>query len=135
MVRSLKIKETSHYIINSISVRHLPPRSSCQYSYENVFNLPNDRLTLGLRIIFFSPFKAQALIQFRNYFSQTAGLLGRGISPSQGRYLNTGQHKHRINTYTLNIHALIGIRTQDPSVRASEDSSWLRPRGNCDRQA
>jgi hypothetical protein len=31
---------------------------------------------------------------------QTVGLLGRGISPSQGLYLNTGQHKHRINTYS-----------------------------------
>jgi hypothetical protein len=40
------------------------------------------------------------LIQFRNYFSQTAELLGRVISPSQGFYLNTGQHKHRINAYT-----------------------------------
>jgi hypothetical protein len=32
--------------------------------------------------------------------SQLVGLLGRVISPSQGRYLNTGQHKQRINTYT-----------------------------------
>jgi hypothetical protein len=32
------------------------------------------------------------LIQFRNHFSQTVGLLGRVISPSQGRYLTTGQH-------------------------------------------
>jgi hypothetical protein len=40
------------------------------------------------------------LIQFRNHFSQTVGLLGRVISPSQGLYLNTGQHKDRINGYT-----------------------------------
>jgi hypothetical protein len=40
------------------------------------------------------------LIQFRNHFSQTVGRLGRETSPSQGRYLNTGQHKHRINGYT-----------------------------------
>jgi hypothetical protein len=41
------------------------------------------------------------LIQFRNHFSQTVvGFLGQVISPSQGRYLNTGQHKHRINAYT-----------------------------------
>jgi hypothetical protein len=32
-----------------------------------------------------------------------------------------------------NIHALSGIRTHDPSVLASEDSSWLRSRGHCDR--
>jgi hypothetical protein len=31
---------------------------------------------------------------------QTVGHLGRVISSSQGLYLNTGQHKHRINTYT-----------------------------------
>jgi hypothetical protein len=33
-------------------------------------------------------------IQFRNHFSQRVGLLGRAIIPSQGLYLNTGQHKH-----------------------------------------
>jgi hypothetical protein len=33
-------------------------------------------------------------------FLQTVGLLGRVISPSQGLYLNTRQHKHRINIYT-----------------------------------
>jgi hypothetical protein len=33
-------------------------------------------------------------------YSQLVGLLGNVISPSQGRYLNTGQHKHRTNTYT-----------------------------------
>jgi hypothetical protein len=36
------------------------------------------------------------LIQLRNHFSQTVGLLGRVISPSQGLYL----HKQRINAYT-----------------------------------
>jgi hypothetical protein len=55
---------------------------------------------------------------------QSVGLLGRGISPSQGRYL----YKHRINT---NIHALSGIRTH---VRRGEDDSCFRPRGHCDRQ-
>jgi hypothetical protein len=64
-------------------------------------------------------------------FTQTVGLLGRVISPSYGRYLHTEQHKHRINAHT-DIHALIWIRTHDPSVRASEDSSYLRPRGHCD---
>jgi hypothetical protein len=67
------------------------------------------------------------------FFTQTVGLLGRVVSPSQGRYLYTGQHKHRINAET-NIHVLNGIRNYDPRVRASEDSSCLRPRGHCDRQ-
>jgi hypothetical protein len=79
--------------------------------------------------------RPRSLIQFRNHFSQTVWLLGRVISPLQGRYLNTGQHKHRINarTHTPNIHASSGIRTHDPSVRVSEDSSCHRPRGYCDR--
>jgi hypothetical protein len=51
----------------------------------------------------------------------------RRINPSQGRYL------HRINAHNTDIHALSGIRTRDPSVRASEDISCLRPRGHCDR--
>jgi hypothetical protein len=68
------------------------------------------------------------------HFPQTVGLLRRVISPSQGRYLNTRQHKHRVSAYTPNIHALSWIRTHDPSVRASEDSSCLRPRGYCHRR-
>jgi hypothetical protein len=60
------------------------------------------------------------LIQFRNLLSQTVGLLGRGISSSQGLYLNRRQHKHKINAYTHtpNIHVLNGIRTHDPSVKS-----------------
>jgi hypothetical protein len=55
-------------------------------------------------------------LQFYNLFTQTVGLLGRVISPSQGRYLYTSQNKHRRNTHT-NIRALSAIRTHDPSVR------------------
>jgi hypothetical protein len=73
------------------------------------------------------------LSQFRNHFSQTVGVLGRLISPSQGRYLNIGLQKQNKRIHTPNIHVLCGIRTHDPSVRASEDSSCLRPRGYCDR--
>jgi hypothetical protein len=36
--------------------------------------------------------------------------------------------------HTSNIHALSRIRTHDPSVRASADSSCLRPLGYCDRR-
>jgi hypothetical protein len=50
-----------------------------------------------------------------------------------------GSSAHRkVASYTQNntdtdIHASSGIRTHDPSVRAGEDSSCLRPRGHCDR--
>jgi hypothetical protein len=41
---------------------------------------------------------------------------------------------HNKHIYTPNIHAVSGIRTHDHSVRASENSSYLRPRGHCDRR-
>jgi hypothetical protein len=66
------------------------------------------------------------LLQFRNlFFTQTVGLLGRGISPSHGRYLP----QDNINTEQTHtdIYVLSGIRTHDPSVRASEDNSCVRP--------
>jgi hypothetical protein len=74
-----------------------------------------------------------AAFSFSYSYIQTAGLLGRGTRPSQGRYLHTGQNKLRINAHT-DIHALIGIRTHDFSVRASEENSCLKPRGHCDCQ-
>jgi hypothetical protein len=74
------------------------------------------------------------VFSFVIFFTQSVGLLRRVISPSQGRYIHTGQHEHRIKAHT-DIHALMGIRTHDPSVRASEDSTCLRPRGHWDRQS
>jgi hypothetical protein len=67
-------------------------------------------------------------------YTQSVELLGRGISPSQGLHLHTEQHKHRINAHNTDLHALSGIRTHDPSVRASEDSSCLRPLSHWDRR-
>jgi hypothetical protein len=61
--------------------------------------------------------------------AQSVGLLERGISPSQGRYLHTEQHKHRINA---DIHVSSGIRTHDLSVFAGENGSHLRPRDHSD---
>jgi hypothetical protein len=66
------------------------------------------------------------------FFTHTVGLLGRVISPSQGRYLHAEQHKRIINAHT-DIHALSRILTHDPNVRESEECSCLRPRGHCDR--
>jgi hypothetical protein len=73
------------------------------------------------------------LIQFRNHITQTLGLLGRAISPSQGHYLNRTTQTQNKHVHTPNIHVLRGIRTHDSSVRSSEDSSCLRLRGYCDR--
>jgi hypothetical protein len=66
-------------------------------------------------------------------YTQSVGLLGRVIGPSQGHYLNTGQHKQKKRIHTPNIHAVSGIRTHHHSVRASEDSSCLRPLSYRDR--
>jgi hypothetical protein len=52
-------------------------------------------------------------------FTQMVGLLGGVISPSQGSYLHTGQHKHIIKAHT-DIHALSGIRTQDPAFERAK---------------
>jgi hypothetical protein len=66
-------------------------------------------------------------------YTLSVRLLGRGISASQVLYLRTEQHKHRINAHNTDNHALSGIRTHDPRVRASEDSSCFRWRGHCDQ--
>jgi hypothetical protein len=73
-----------------------------------------------IEINFFFFYGSAALVGLGRFFSsliytQSVRLLGRRISPSHGRYLHTEQ------THT-DIHASIGIRTHDPSVRASEDS-------------
>jgi hypothetical protein len=41
-------------------------------------------------------------------------------------------HRTKQRIKETNIHALGGIRTHDPSVRASEDISCVRPRSHCD---
>jgi hypothetical protein len=67
------------------------------------------------------------------YLGQTVGLLGRVISSSQGLYLYTNTENVH-TTQALNIHAQSGIQNHGPGVRASEDSSCLRPLGYRDRQ-
>jgi hypothetical protein len=59
---------------------------------------------------------------------QTVGQLGRVISSSQGLYLNTGQHKHRINTYQTSM-PWVGFKLTILGFRASKDSTCLRPLG------
>jgi hypothetical protein len=49
------------------------------------------------------------------------------------KHRTTQTQNKRIHTHTPNIRALIGFRTHDPSVRASEDSSCRRLRGYSDR--
>jgi hypothetical protein len=116
-----------------ILVENSAPVSLCESRLDHTSDLR------GAQIFFFQwlfqPIQGPGLlIQFRNNFSQTVGLLGRAISSSQGLYPHTEQHKQNKRIHTPNIHALRGIRTHDFSVRANEDSSSLRPRGYCDRR-
>jgi hypothetical protein len=92
---------------------------SGMYSYHYAFKLLKcvcDRAFFSMALPAHSG--PRPLIQFLNYFSQTVRPLGRVISPSQGLYLNTGQHRHRINEY---IHQIsmpwIGF---EPMIPASE---------------
>jgi hypothetical protein len=66
----------------------------------------------------YSPLLGPSLfVSFVLFFTQTVELLGRVISPSQGRYLHTGQHKHRTNAHT-DIHALSGALEQAKVLQA-----------------
>jgi hypothetical protein len=54
------------------------------------------------------------------------------ISPSQGRYLHTGQHKHRINAHR---HPCLKWDSNPRFQSSSERRQFiLRPRGHCDRK-
>jgi hypothetical protein len=68
-------------------------------------------------------------LQFRNLFYTGGRTPWTGDQPV-ARSLS----KHRTTqTQNKRIYFLRGIRSHDLSVRASEDSSCLRPRGHCDR--
>jgi hypothetical protein len=56
-------------------------------------------------------------------YTLSVGLLGRGISPSQGRYLHTGQHKHRINAHR---HPCLEWNSNPRSQRSSERRQFMR---------
>jgi hypothetical protein len=54
--------------------------------------------------IYLSTYSSIALVDRGRFFSfliytQSVGVLGQGISPSQGGYLRTEQHKHRKNAH------------------------------------
>jgi hypothetical protein len=68
-----------------------------------------------------------ALLQFRNHFCTVGRTPWTGDQPV-ARPLPT----HR-TTHTQTSMLLSGIRSHDPSVRTSEDSSCLRPLGHCDQ--
>jgi hypothetical protein len=56
-------------------------------------------------------------------YTQSVGLLGRGISQSQGRYLITEQHKHRMNAHR---HPCLEWDT-NPRTQCSSERRQLMP--------
>jgi hypothetical protein len=75
---------------------------------------------------------AWPLFQFLNLYT-VSRTTWTEIGPSQGRYLHTEQHKHRINA---NRYPCFEWDSNPRSQRSSErDSSYLRPRGHCDRRS
>jgi hypothetical protein len=55
-------------------------------------------------------------------YTQSVRLLGRGISPSQGRYLHTEEHKHRINAHR---HPCLEWDSKPRSRRWNERSQFM----------
>jgi hypothetical protein len=78
-----------------IRTRHLPNIKTLQFFLHWLYSPPS---TL-FHWLYSPPWALASAFSFM-IILQTVGLLGRVISLSQGLYLNTGQHKHRINTYT-----------------------------------
>jgi hypothetical protein len=70
------------------------------------------------------------LFQFLDLTHSRYDALERG-SARRKACTYTQNNTNRIKAHNTDIHALSGIRTHYPSVRASEDSSCLRPRGFC----
>jgi hypothetical protein len=56
-------------------------------------------------------------------FRQSVGRPGLEINPSQGRYLHTGQHKHRINVHTK--HQCLKWDSNPRSKRPSERRQFM----------
>jgi hypothetical protein len=121
-------------------ISHPPETNIClQFPLERYCNWITVSYTLHfiIIIIIIMVQAIHGLFRFRiltselmNLFRHLVGLLGRGISPTQGLYLHrTTQHRKK----RTHIHASSGIRTLDPIVRAVEDSTCLRPRGHWDR--
>jgi hypothetical protein len=83
-----------------------------------------------------SIYGSTALVDLGRFFSflihtQSVGLFGGGISPSQGRYLHTKQHKPTINSHRNPCLEW----DSNPWCQCSSGrrGSYLRPRGHCDR--
>jgi hypothetical protein len=117
-----------------LPARSIAPHSLSQRSWFTLYIDANDRsLERTVFVCYRFRYDSTALGVLGCLFSfliytQSVGLLGRGISPSQGGYLHTEQHKHRINAHK---HPFL---EWDPNRRPHcfrrKDSSYLKLRGH-----
>jgi hypothetical protein len=93
------LKGTSHLLIKKINLKY-KMQGTLLFDHVFIIHCVPDSLFFFFRWLF-QPIQGPGLL-FSSIiiFSQTVGLHGRVISLLQGHYLNTGQHKHRINAYT-----------------------------------
>jgi hypothetical protein len=71
------------------------------------------------------PLRCPGFFLFLWIYTQSVGLLGGLIGPSQGLYLNTGQHKHRINAHTHTKHPFPKWNSNPRSQRPSERRQFM----------
>jgi hypothetical protein len=97
--------------------------TSCTTSVKMYYLLLQRFLYTNSEYIFFfhwlySPLGPRPLFFSFMIILQMVGLLGRVISSSQDLYINTGQQRHRINTYTH--HTSMPYVGFEPTIPASE---------------
>jgi hypothetical protein len=120
------------YLLKVVEFIHVTMRIRMGPGWDRSFQFFFFSLSLSLSLWLDSPLELGRFFSFLNLYTVCA-IPRTGISQSQGRYLHTEQHKHRINARNTDVHVSSGIRTHDASVRTDEDGSYLRPRGRCDR--
>jgi hypothetical protein len=82
---------------NSSSLIHRNPTLS--FHFIKIWSIIRRKATDTILMAIQSFVGPWPLLQSLYLFAQSVGLLVQGISPSQGRYLHRGQHKHRINAH------------------------------------
>jgi hypothetical protein len=88
-----------HGIIFDTRLNIIVPEGHLELTVSLIIHVMNVNISVK---IYLPTYGSTALVYLGRFFSfliytQSVGFLGRGISPSQGRYLHTEQHKRRIN--------------------------------------
>jgi hypothetical protein len=86
-------RKTKHSVLKTIS-----GASPHRYEMDKTSNMLTCGAYSSLSLWFYSPSDLSRFFSFLIY-TQSIGLLGRGINLLQGLYLYTGHHKHKINAH------------------------------------